>query len=172
VTRLFSQAAEERNRDELHPLGLDLVRTIARLCKRRDSPCRRQAKLGRKIVGFKTRSVRSRSGSPSRRRSDLRHGIPTQPAAHFSPEPTIVSPFCPFCKADNGIGDSQREKRWRIDSLRRHLRTQHLKRRSAFKCPYADCTAILADGGHFADHAGRQHGLHLPAAALPEGRRR
>jgi hypothetical protein len=44
VARLFSQAADVRNREELHPLRLDLVRTLARLCKRTESPCRRQAK--------------------------------------------------------------------------------------------------------------------------------
>jgi len=34
-------------------------------------------------------------------------------------------PFCPFCKwADDQVGESQREKPWRIDSLARHLRTK------------------------------------------------
>ncbi|KAK0701564.1 hypothetical protein B0T26DRAFT_681697 [Lasiosphaeria miniovina] len=97
VARLFSQAAEVRNRDELHPLRLDLVRTIARLCKRRESPCRRQAKRGRKTVGLKTRAVRFRCGSPSLRRPDLRDNIPTQPATQVVLEAEKnVLPFCPF----------------------------------------------------------------------------
>ena len=171
VARLFSQAAEVRNRDELHPLRLDLVRTIARLCRRRESPCRRQAKRGRKTVVLKTRVVRFRSGSPSRRRLELKEDIPNiQPPTQIAPEAEKTAlPFCPFCRwADDGIGDSEREKRWRIDSLARHLKTRHFRRRTPFKCPYDGCSAILAGGGHFVDHARRQHSLHLPAAVLSE----
>ncbi|KAK3943401.1 hypothetical protein QBC46DRAFT_420865 [Diplogelasinospora grovesii] len=37
VARLFSRAADARNRDELHQLRMDLVRTLAQLCKRIES---------------------------------------------------------------------------------------------------------------------------------------
>lgn len=68
--------------------------------------------------------------------------------------------------ADAEMGDSDRDKTWHIDSMARHLRTRHFRRRAAFWCPYDDCTAILADAGHFADHARRHRGLQLPPAVL------
>ena len=167
VAHLFSRAVEVRNRDELHPLRVDLVRTIARLCKRRESPCRRQAKRGRKSVV--RRAVRFRSSSPSRTRPELRDNIASKPAAQVAPDAETSSRFCPFCRwANDGLGDSERDKLWRIDSLTRHLRTRHFRRRSPFKCPYNGCIAILANAGHFADHARRQHGLHLPASVISE----
>ena len=170
VARLFSRAAEVRNRDELYPLRLDLVRTIARLCKRIKSLCRRQAKRSRKAVVLKTHVVRFRSSSPSHRRLELRDNIPNiQPPTQVAPEAEKTLLFCPFCRwADDGIGDSEREKRWRIDSLARHLQTRHFRRRTPFRCPYSGCSAILADGGHFVDHARRQHSLHLPTAVRSE----
>ncbi|KXX73588.1 hypothetical protein MMYC01_210372, partial [Madurella mycetomatis] len=50
VARLFSRAADMKVRDELHPLCMDLVRTTTQLCKRIESPYRRQAKGGRKAI--------------------------------------------------------------------------------------------------------------------------
>lgn len=168
VARLFSQAAEARNRDELHPIRLDLVRTIAQLCKRRESPCRRQAKRSRKTVIIKTRAVRFRSGSSGPMRPELRDEVLTQLATQAAPDTENTLPFCPFCRwADDEVGDGEREKLWRIDSLARHFRTRHFRRRTPFRCPYGSRTAILADAGHFSDHARRQHRLHLPTAFFP-----
>jgi len=39
VARLFSQAADVLTREALYPLRMSLVKTMARLCKRRESPC-------------------------------------------------------------------------------------------------------------------------------------
>ncbi|EGY18660.1 uncharacterized protein VDAG_09186 [Verticillium dahliae VdLs.17] len=44
VARLFSQAADVSNREELHQLRLKLIVALSDLGKRRESPCRRQAR--------------------------------------------------------------------------------------------------------------------------------
>ena len=169
VARFFSRAAAVRNRDELHPLRMDLVRTLAQLCKRVESPCRRQAKRGRKAVtsATLTRNVRHRPSPQIRQRAKLKDRTPVRPAVQVTPETEISLLFCPFCKwADDNVGESQREKLWRIDSLARHLRTQHLRRKhTPFLCPYDGCSAILAHAEHFPGHVERHHSLHLPPAA-------
>lgn len=54
VAGLFSQVAEVQSREELHQLRMKLVMAIAGLCKRRESPCRRPSRQGRKS-GSQTR---------------------------------------------------------------------------------------------------------------------
>ena len=144
VARLFSQAADVLTREALYPLRMSLVKTMARLCKRRESPCRPHMRR-RKVETQKP----------------LTNGT-TKPTVHA--ESSL--PFCPFCKwVDDQVGEIQREKPWRIDSLAGHLRTKHLRgRQTPFECPYNGCPEVFRGAEHFASHSKRQHDLHLPPA--------
>lgn len=53
VAHLFFRAAEEPSKEELHQVRMKLVIALAQLCKRRESPCRRQAKRGQKQTAAK-----------------------------------------------------------------------------------------------------------------------
>src|SRR4051812_31319966 len=100
---------------------MDLVRTIAQLCKRRESPCCRSADYGHRSVVRKSRTVRFRSSLPSRTRPKLRDNTALKPAAQVALDAETSSRFYLFCRwANDGLGDSEREKLWRIDSLARH----------------------------------------------------
>jgi hypothetical protein len=136
-------------REALYPLRMSLVKTMARLCKRRESPCRPHMRR-RKVETQKPPT----------------NGI-TKPTVQGSES---SSPFCPFCRwADDQVGESQREKPWRIDSLARHLRTKHLRgRQKPFECPYEACPEVIGGAEHFASHTERQHGLRLPPAVMPK----
>jgi hypothetical protein len=166
VAQLFSQAADVTSREALYPLRIKLVRTLAQLCKRRESPCRRQ----KRSRMANTSKASTQTGSPSsvpRGASETCDEKITKPAVQVTPDRPLL--FCPFCRwADDEIGEGQRRKTWRIDSLARHLRTQHLtRRRTSFVCPYNGCLEVLMDAGHFANHTECQHRLHLPPALLP-----
>jgi len=67
-------------------------------------------------------------------------------------------PFCPFRKwADDQVGKIRLEKLWRIDSLARHLRTQHLQgQRTPFDCPYDGCPEVLRGAEYFTIHTERR----------------
>ncbi|KAK8092701.1 uncharacterized protein PG998_014742 [Apiospora kogelbergensis] len=139
AARLFSLAAEVSNRDSLHQLRIRLINTLALLSKRRESPCRKaKSKSG------------DRKGAPKPPGNPM---IPTPPgdmeSSRIGTSPshpaTRSKLFCPFCKwADHEVGNAQRQKVWRIDSLARHIRRQHLAQQpESFDCPYDDCNAIL-----------------------------
>ncbi|KAK7937639.1 uncharacterized protein PG986_014507 [Apiospora aurea] len=162
VARLFSLAAEVCNRDSLHQLRISLIDALARLSKRRESPCRKaKSKPGRGEGASKP------PGGPM---------IPTPPAdmesSRISSSPSHSAArsmlFCPFCKwADHEVGNAQRQKVWRIDSLARHIRGQHLaKQPESFGCPYDDCNAILWGTEHFTAHMARGHGIVFPPSIL------
>lgn len=169
VASLFSQAADITDRGTLHLIRIELITTLAQLCKRRESPCRGSDKRGRKSVASKamTRSIRSRAQVSLRYESedaDDRFSPSLGGSATYTPDPS--RPTCPFCQWHGTHGESQRRKTWRLDSLARHVRDQHLKRKRApFLCPWPDCEAVLADSEHFASHAAR-HNLDLPPTVL------
>ncbi|KXX74184.1 hypothetical protein MMYC01_210518, partial [Madurella mycetomatis] len=50
IAKLFAEVANVSNRSELHQLRMSLVRELALLCKRRESPRRRQAESGYKTA--------------------------------------------------------------------------------------------------------------------------
>ena len=74
VARLFSQFADVLTREALYPLRMTLVRTMARLCKRRESPCRHQMR---------------------RRRLETQKPLTEKLTVQGSES---LLPFCPFCK--------------------------------------------------------------------------
>ena len=161
AARLFSKVADGLSRSELNVLRIDLITTLTKLSQRRESPCRREMTGRRKPSGYTTSGYKTTS---------KKSGSLTQTASQGRPEYMDPSPlFCPFCRgADKEVGDTQREKRWRIDSLGRHICGQHLKRRRVpFDCPYDGCTEVLEGAEHFANHTARQHALRLPPAAIP-----
>lgn len=165
LARLLSHAADFKNRAELHDIRTELVSTIAQLCRRRESPYRGQARRG---------------GNATAPLSSLGTGIDFSMAGHKAADyesgpsenlrPRAQGPkqstfaCCPFCRwADDTVGSYQRTKSWRIDSLARHMRLQHLKmRRMAFKCPFRGCAEVLHSTEHFSGHVARQHQLYLP----------
>jgi len=148
VAQLFSRAADVPTREALYPLRISLVKAMAQLCRRRESPCRPHMRRSRKAETPKRSTSRITKSTVQGSENSL--------------------PFCPFCKwADDQLGESQREKPWRIDSLARHLRTKHLRRhQTPFDCPYEGCPEVLGGPEHFVRHTERQHGLHLPPAVM------
>ena len=153
VAYLFSRAADITGGQDLYALRLDLVRALAQLCMRRESPCRRQTK-------------QCKAEAPQEPPRPDVVPIPMQ----GKPPSKAASHFCPFCKwADDTVGASQREKLWRIDSLARHLRTQHLhKKRMPIRCPYDACSEVLQHAQHFANHVDSRHHLCLPPTVIPK----
>ena len=153
VAYLFSLAADETGRQEIHALRLDLVRTLAQLCQRRESPCHRQMKRNKA-------QVYQEYQQPEVIPAAMQGKPPSKAASHF----------CPFCKwADDAVGECQRTKLWRIDSLARHLRTQHLQTmRMPICCPYDACSDILQHARHFASHVDLRHQLCLPQTVIPK----
>ena len=161
VAQLFSQTADVTSREELYLLRVNLIKTLAQLCKRRESPCRRQQK-------------REHVTSPSNLSTKIDPYLWDEKVTKISgalavPERSGTSwLFCAFCRwADGEVGEEQRIKLWRVDSLARHLRTQHLtRRRTPFNCPYDGCSIVLRSTEHFANHAERQHGDRLPPSII------
>jgi hypothetical protein len=146
IAQLFSQAVQTANRETLFQVRMDLVRTLAQLCMRRESPCRRPSRFHRTnspdMISIAGPAVKTKRG-----RAEI---------------------LCPFCRwADREVGECQRLKSWRIDSLARHIRTQHLKRISIpFGCPYRECSDVLSSPEHFASHMELRHQLRLPPAII------
>ena len=159
VARLFSRAVEVKDRKELHPLRMSLIRTLTQLCKRRESPCRRLATRGRKAVVRQSATVR-RGRSRRRATPDLEDETQMQSSPQVVAKLKRTTLVCPFCRwTDNAVGESQREKEWRVDSLDRHMRTKHLQGSAPFYCPYDGCLGIIGAPEYFADHCKRLHRL-------------
>lgn len=168
VASLFSQVAEVQSREELHQLRMKLVMAIASLCKRRESPCRRPSRQGRKSCS-KMQEVSDRVESGPSPQLDTRSCPSTIPRSVPTSYPSKALITCPFCKSDTGVGHQQRGKTWRLDSLARHIRGQHLNRlHTPFPCPYDDCDAVLETPDHFVKHTGGEHNVRLPSSVLPD----
>lgn len=161
---LFAKAAELTDRAAVCHLRIELISTVAQLCKRRESPCRRTDKRGRKQAATRhVRNVRAQRSSACGN-----HEWSDEESVETSTEATeaLPRPRCPFCQWQGSHGMSQRTKTWRLSNLARHIRVQHLRRkREAFICPWQGCDAVLANAEHFASHASR-HGLDLPPSVF------
>ncbi|KAJ0103729.1 hypothetical protein J7T55_001745, partial [Diaporthe amygdali] len=144
LARLLARAADSKNMDELQDIRTELVSTIAQLCTRRESLCRDHAQRGRKAEAPLPDPDPPRNLGPQ-------------------PIPPKQSTFacCPFCRwADDSVGSYQRTKLWRIDSLARHLRLQHLRlRRMPLKCPFGGCSESYTTWTSFAttQHTGMNY---------------
>jgi hypothetical protein len=161
VAQLFSEAADVRDRKALHPLRVKLVSAIAQLCKRRESPCLGPAKRARRSTTKSAEdNIPRRPGVKRCRELDADYAV----AGHRRALSTC--PFCELC--DLSVGPSQRQKLWRLDSLGRHIRTQHLERKdNPFDCPFGDCSETWACAERLVDHIADQHGLYLPPSVVP-----
>ena len=157
VARLFSQAVEVTDRKALLRLRIDLISTLAGLCTRRESPCRRQNM-------FRIANTPNVTGIP--RIADETITRPAIRSTRGRERGGFL--FCPFCRwADAEVGEDQRQKSWRMDSLARHMRTQHLRAiATPFDCPYKNCLDILKSPSHFVNHVELRHQLRLPPAIL------
>jgi hypothetical protein len=175
LARLLSNAADFKNRAELQDIRTELVSTISQLCKRRESPCRDQARRGGDAAAPLSSSGTAIGFSISGHKAAGYESGPTQNLRSRAKRPK-QSTFacCPFCRwADDTVGGYQRTKSWRIDSLARHLRLQHLKmRHMPFKCPYRGCPEVLHSTEHFSGHVARQHQLYLPPSLMRPSRSR
>ena len=157
VASLFTKSADVSCEEELLKLRMELTNAMAQLCSRRESPCRRQdghhnkakTTAGPKLVGQRLKAETSLLTRQSHARcSEEQH-------------------CCPFCGADVAVGDSQKRKTWRLDSLTRHVRNIHLRSKlMPVDCPHDDCSAVLAHVEHFANHMERQHGFSFPPSIL------
>jgi len=168
VAQLFSLAAESTDEESLHSLRINLITTITQLCKLSESTCRWTDKRGCKQVA--TRRAREYRAQRINKADDSGYASDTSAQkARKEAELDLLKragPTCPFCQGQSSHGMAQRTKTWRLDSLARHIRDQHLKRRrTPFVCPWQNCDAFLANSEHFADHASR-HGLHLPPSVF------
>lgn len=168
VAQLFSLAAESTDEESLHSLRINLITTITQLCKLSESTCRWTDKRGCKQVA--TRRAREYRAQRINKADDSGYASDTSAQkARKEAELDLLKrtgPTCPFCQWQSSHGVAQRTKTWRLDSLARHIRGQHLKRRrTPFVCPWQNCDAFLANSEHFAGHASR-HGLHLPPSVF------
>ncbi|KAH6883990.1 hypothetical protein B0T10DRAFT_580175 [Thelonectria olida] len=170
VARLFSQAADVSSREELFKLRMKLIPALTRLCKRRESPRRPQAtrKSAKADSQASTQPINDQPHSSSQLELDVKHDTPTGVTVPKTPGSQRASWTCPFCRwRDLEVGEEQRQRKWRVDSLARHIRSQHLRKiEMPFNCPYGDCRAILGTDQHFANHAARGHGDHYPASII------
>ncbi|RXG41793.1 hypothetical protein VDGE_30545 [Verticillium dahliae] len=99
VARLFSQAADVTNREELHQLRLRLIVALSQLCKRRESPCRRRSQSGSVKTTSKMSKLceRSQLNTPSQIELGSERDICTGSTNSTSlgqPEALLVCPFC------------------------------------------------------------------------------
>jgi hypothetical protein len=163
VARLFSEAPHVTNREELFQLRMKLVSALARLCNRRESPRRSKVKLPR--ANSKTNSQLQASFQLD---SVVHHDVSVEATPSESQASRLAGKICPFCRwQDSEVGEGQRYKKWRIDSLAKHIRSQHLQRiEMPFRCPYGDCLAVLGTDEHFANHSARAHGDHYPSSIV------
>jgi hypothetical protein len=66
------------------------------------------------------------------------------------------------------VGNQQREKSWRLDSLTIHISRQHLRRlNTPFLCPWDGCSDVLATPERFVSHTSRVHGIKFPSSVIP-----
>ncbi|KFA55922.1 hypothetical protein S40293_11582 [Stachybotrys chartarum IBT 40293] len=170
VAELFSQPADIIDREELFKLQMRLVLGLARLCKRRESPCR--PKAPRKPAKPRSRGTQPQNSNKACDSCYLSPGMQQEPPSRRKtpeiPGSLGASRIFPFCRwQDAEVGEKQRKREWRMDSLARHVRTQHLLRiEMPFNCPYGECGAVLGTDEHFASHAARAHGDHYPASLI------
>ncbi len=54
-------------------------------------------------------------------------------------------------------GEPEKKGNGGLDSLDRHMRTQHLQPGVPFYCPYDGCSGIIGAPDYFADYCKRQH---------------
>lgn len=122
ATHLFSKAAIASGTDGLDLLRIELVNTIARLCKRRESPHTHQ---GNKRLKSRRITIPDQAFSIDQRGKK----------EHASSISRVSSFSCPFCKIDCEVGKAYQNqvKVWRIDGLAKHPQNSHLGRRRSRK---------------------------------------
>jgi hypothetical protein len=161
VARLLFQPLEDLKLDQLFGVRIQLVKALAQLCKRQETPHQfkrsRTSKQVPEITCVRLKVENSPASAP--RPSEVTVGntvIDINPTSGASPHPgTDADLCCPFCK---------RGPFARPNSLGRHVGNQHLAYAAAnegFPCPYEGCTAFLGGAEHFLNHTACQHGLTL-----------
>lgn len=152
AAHLFSKAATASSTDGIDLLRIELVNTLARLCKRRESPHTHQ---GNKRLKSRRTTIPDQALSIDRRGKK----------EHTSSISRVSSFSCPFCQIDCEVGKAYQVKVWRIDGLAKHIRKTHIQDAADLvSCPYDNCWAILGGREPFANHAARKHGLNLQKA--------
>lgn len=170
VARLFSQAAHISSFKELFKIRMELVSALAGLCKRRESPRRRKGSSNRSTGASEDLKPDAGAKPANSSPSDLTVSQLSHPSLDMQQSQSQDDDlkYCPFCRwQDEEVGEKQRNRGWRMDSLARHVRSQHLRRiKTPFHCPYGNCEAILGNDEHFANHAAREHGDHYPPSIV------
>lgn len=185
VARLLFQPLNDLDEDQLSHVRVQLVQALAQLCQRQETPHQFKAAKSRKrrpqpALGLQTLCEPSEGGDivigtediVTNVRQSLRTGIldaiatPGRVVDNIEDLPETANFFCAFCRwADEEAGPQKRNYRFaRIDSLRRHVRAQHLDRRAGtdgFYCPYKGCSAFLGSTMDFLSHTVHQHGYCL-----------
>ncbi|KAM0539694.1 hypothetical protein ACHAO7_011929 [Fusarium culmorum] len=157
VAQIFSELACKPDRNSIYNLRVNLIKTLIALAGRREDPVKIAANRGLKASA--TRKAKSHHDkSQYLSETNLKGPDLTETSMN---QGCASGHNCPFCLA-RGF----RSPFSRIDVLARHIRGHLIKKNGPFRCPWPDCTSILADPEHFVAHALRQHGLQLPPQVL------
>jgi hypothetical protein len=182
VARLLFQPLDDLGDDQVFHVRVQLVQALAQLCTRQESPHQFKVSKSRKrsqpTDGFQTLCEPSEGCDIVMGTDDMVTNVQQSLRAcvidatvnsesildSAQDLPNATNLYCAFCRwGDEEAGPRKRKHLFsRIDSLGRHVRVQHLKKRAkGFRCPYEGCSAFLGNAMHFLHHTARQHRLCL-----------
>jgi hypothetical protein len=165
VARLLFQSFDDLNNDQVFHVRVQLVEALAQLCKQQETPHQFKASKSLKrwsqpIDCFQTQNELSEEGDivmstdvavtnvqQSLKAYTINATIDLQMILDSTRDlPNTTNLYCAFCKwGDKEASPRKRKHSFsRIDSLGRHVRTQHPNSRAAaegFHFPYPECSA-------------------------------
>jgi hypothetical protein len=133
---------------------MEVIQNLIILCRRQES------------CWLSTRTRNRLSNKDLSRKAIEPPDITVKTSLSIPEEPRLQSStlYCPFCRCDEEAGPKKQNKLFsRIDTLRKHVRVQHLEymQDKEFNCPYQDCIIPLKGAMHFVNHTASQHSLCL-----------
>ncbi|TGO07583.1 hypothetical protein BTUL_0262g00010 [Botrytis tulipae] len=164
IARLLFEPLTGLTEDQIIQKRIELVQNLIQLCKRQESP--HQYRVARSKGRPRKHITSSQPSSEDTNSNLITTSLISDTITKSQKLPEVPILFCAFCKwNDIEAGPKKREYEYfRIDSLSRHIKTQHLQSRTVdegFHCPYQGCLAFLGSAMHFLNHTARQHGLSL-----------
>ncbi|KAF7894704.1 uncharacterized protein EAF01_010154 [Botrytis porri] len=164
IARMLFEPLTGLTENQIIQKRIELVQNLIQLCKRQESPHQYQA--ARSKGRSRNHITNSQTVSEDTDSNLVTISLILDATTRPDQLSKVSKLFCAFCRwNDNEVGPKKREHKYlRIDSLSRHIKTQHLQSRTTgegFHCPYQECSAFLGSAMHFLNHTARQHGLSL-----------
>jgi hypothetical protein len=178
VAELFFQSVDGVDASQVFTVRLRLLNSLIRLCNQYETPRQHKASRNLKENNSRTKSRQqwnNQQNLDSDGSWDEETLVDEEFQSYRSDTDTLVDDrecsesdelYCRFCRwQDEQASQLKRNKVFaRIDSLARHVRSQHLEYvgpHERIPCPYLNCTASLDDATHFLSHTAIQHGQFL-----------